>query len=396
MQNNDKIKLLIFVNSYSKAMETFVYNHVKMLSVDSKFETTILCHNHPDKTFTISQNITIIETGISRISIRLKKSFLLLFQNPNLFFSLLKYGRNSLNMSLFVLASKLKNKDFDIIHAHFGQNGKLIAELKDVGVISGKLVTQFHGLDITSKKCTKIGYYSTLINKIDIILTNTQYSLNIIAKLGFPKDEIIAIPVGTDGNLFVRTAPIKENGVLKLVFIGRLIELKGPQLIPDIAVNIIELGYANFEFWIVGEGNLKNKIIEKSKGLEDKIKILGHKTPDELRNIVEDCHILIYPGIVDIEGREETQGLIIQEAMFMKLPVIVSKIGGVPESVIDGETGFVCNPGDCIEFASKIVLLIKNPNLRKSMGEKGYLLANENYEIANYNEKIKKIYFGIK
>lgn len=395
MENSTKIRILIFVNNYSKEMETFVYNHLKMIAADSRFEVAVLCQNHTDATFSIDGIVKVIETGISTITNRVKYGFLCLFKNPVLFFKLLKYGRNTLNMSLFVLANQFKNTNFDIIHAHFGQNGKLIAELKDAGVINGRLITQFHGLDFTSKKCAKKGYYNTLIKRINIILTQTQYSLNILTKLGFPKEEIITIPVGTDGSLFTRRQPIKESEILKIVFIGRLIELKGPQLIPDIARKMLELGFSNFEFLIVGDGNLKSDIVKKSKGLEDKIKTVGYKSPEEVRNIIEDCHILIYPGIADKDGREETQGLIIQEAMFMQLPVIVSNIGGVPEAVIDGETGFVCQPGDIVEFANKTVLLCKNADLRKAMGEKGYLLAKENYEISNSNEKIKTIYLDL-
>ena len=392
MGNSTKIKILVFVNSYSKEMETFVYNHVKMLAADSRFEVSILCQNHPDATFTIDGVHCTIETGISTIFNRLKQSFKLLCKDQILFFKLVRYGKNTYNMSLFALASQLKNTNFDIIHAHFGQNGKLIAELKGAGVINGKLVTQFHGLDFTSKKCSKKGYYKTLIKKIDVILAVTQFSLDKLILLGFPKEDIITIPVGTDGSLFKRKQPIKENTILKIVFIGRLIELKGPQLIPDIARKMLELGFSNFEFWIIGEGELRTEIIEKSKGIEDKIKLLGYKSPMEVRNIVEDSHILIYPGIADKEGREENQGMITQEAMFMQLPVIVSKIGGVPEAVIDGETGFVCQPGDIMEFAKKTVLLCKNANLRKSMGDKGYLFAQMKYEITNSNDKIKKIY----
>lgn len=394
MENNTKIKILVFVNNYSTVMETFVYNHVKMLVADTRFEVTVLCQNHSDTSFAIEGVKATIETGISTISNRMKQSFQLLYKKPILFFKLLQYGRNTFNMSLFVLANQLKNTNFDIIHAHFGQNGKLIAELKDAGIIHGKLVTQFYGLDITSKKCIKTGYYSTLLKQIDVILTHTQYARNILVGLGFPKNEIIAIPVGTDSSLFVRKQPAKTVEIIKIVFIGRLIELKGPQFIPDIARKMVAFGFSNFEFWIVGEGDLKSQIIEKSNGIQDKIKILGYQSPDEVRDLVEECQLLIYPGIADKEGREETQGLIIQEAMFMELPVIVSKIGGVPEAVIDGETGFVCEPGGIVEFATKTILLCKNPELRKSMGQKGFLLAQENYEIKNSNEKIKTIYWN--
>jgi colanic acid/amylovoran biosynthesis glycosyltransferase len=264
MENSNKIKLLIFVNNYSKVMETFVYNHVKMLAADSRFVITVLCQSQTDKNFNITENIEIIETGISSFANRLKCCLAIVCKNPVLFFKLLRYGKNTMNLSVFALAEKLKKTNFDIVHAHFGQNGRLISELMDVGLINTKLVTQFYGLDITSIKCSQPGYYKTLIKNINIILTHTQYSVNIIARLGFPKDEIIAIPVGTDGSLFVRKEPVIEMGVLKLIFIGRLIELKGPQFIPEIAKKMIALGFSDFEFLILGEGDLKNDIIEKS------------------------------------------------------------------------------------------------------------------------------------
>lgn len=366
-----------------------------MLASDDCYELTVLCHYYPDKSFTINENINIIETHISKVSRRVLSVYKIILNNPTSFLKLSKYGSNTLNLSLFLLATTLKNRQFDIIHAHFGQNGKLISELMDAGLIHSQLITQFHGLDMTSKKCKRKGYYTLLQQKAAIILVNTQYSLSIIKALGFAEKKTIALAVGTNSAFFKRDKEIKKSKTLKILFIGRLISLKGAQLIPDIAHKLIQLGMTDFEFLIVGDGPLKNTILEKSKTITDKVKLPGYKSVNEVKKVLEKSHLLIYPGIADEEGREETQGLIVQEAMFMKLPVIVSNIGGVPEAVVDGETGFVCRPGDIDDFANKIIALNNDFELRKLMGEKGYDLAKNNYDIKDIHQKITGTYLDL-
>lgn len=392
MENKQKTSLLLFVNSYSLQMETFIYNQIKMLSSEADFKLTVLCHYYPDKLFTIDEGIEVIETNISKTSSRILSAYKTFFHHPSSFVKLAKYGRNSFNMSLFPLAEVLKNRKFDIIHAHFGQNGKLIAELMDAGLLNSKLITQFHGLDLTSKKCRQKGYYKQLQKVASITLVNSQYSLSLIRKLGFAEPKIRTLAVGTNSALFNRTKEIKKGKKLKILFIGRLIPLKGAQLIPEIAHKMIEMGFTDFEFRIIGDGPLRNSIIEKSTAIKTKVKLPGYKSVDYVKKAMEKSHLLIYPGITDDEGREETQGLIVQEAMFMKLPVIVSDIGGVPEAVIDGETGFVCKPGDINDFAIKIMILNNNHALAMAMGEKGYDLAKHNYDIQDIHQETMNIY----
>lgn len=363
-----------------------------MLAADSQYELTVLCHYYPDTSFNINQNIRIIPTRISNISSRVSGVYKILFYDTSLFLKLTKYGSNTLNLSLFTLANTLKMERHDLVHAHFGQNGNLIAQLMDAGLIHSELITQFHGLDITSKKCKRKNYYKLLKKMATMVMVNTQYSLNAVKSLGFREDKITVLPVGTDGTLFNRNKAVTKGKTLKILFIGRLIVLKGAQLIPDIAHKMIKLGFTDFEFIIIGDGLLKHSISENAIDLEDKIKLSGYKSSDEIKKSLEDSHLLIYPGIADEEGREETQGLIVQEAMFMKLPVIVSKIGGVPEAVINGETGFICMPGDITDFAEKIIQLGNDYDLRKTMGERGYHLAKNKYDIHDTHKKITDIY----
>ena len=69
---------------------------------------------------------------------------------------------------------------------------------------------------------------------------------------------------------------------------------------------------------------------------------------------------------------QEASGLAVMEAMSFRLPVVASRIGGLPELVRDGLTGFLFAPGDADAMADRLIELARDPALRRSMGEAGY------------------------
>jgi glycosyltransferase involved in cell wall biosynthesis len=79
-------------------------------------------------------------------------------------------------------------------------------------------------------------------------------------------------------------------------------------------------------------------------------------------------------------------------AMSMGLPVVGTNIGGTPESVVDGETGFLVNPNDPEQLAKPIVRLVRDPELRRKLGENGYQRAMQMFSIENYCRKVAAAY----
>jgi len=96
------------------------------------------------------------------------------------------------------------------------------------------------------------------------------------------------------------------------------------------------------------------------------------QVPELLRNV----DIFVMPSI-----REEF-GVAAVEAQAMEIPVISTRVGGVPEVVLDGETGILVEPGDSEQLAQAILALIENPALRRQMGKRGreHVLANYRWE----------------
>jgi glycosyltransferase involved in cell wall biosynthesis len=140
---------------------------------------------------------------------------------------------------------------------------------------------------------------------------------------------------------------------------------------------------------LVGDGKDKPLVIEKIKkmGLKDKVIMVGYQANTSLYYSLMD--------IFCIPSSREGFGLVAAEAMMHSLPVIASKVGGLKDVVLDGETGFLVPPFSPKEIADKIQFLTDNPDLRKEMGEKGKVRASQNYSADRYVKEVENLYLSL-
>ncbi|MEO0270537.1 MAG: glycosyltransferase family 4 protein [candidate division WOR-3 bacterium] len=164
---------------------------------------------------------------------------------------------------------------------------------------------------------------------------------------------------------------IEENNNIKkkrftILSVGNIQYWKAQDLIIECAKRL-----KNFDFWIIGdaihpgEKKFKDKIIKKIK--EEKIEnvILWGKR-DDVFSFYKECDVFLH-----IPRAREGFGRVIVEAMAMKKPVIVSNVAALPEIVNDA--GFLVRNGDLDDICSKILLYYNDENLRKEMGERGFI-----------------------
>jgi glycosyltransferase involved in cell wall biosynthesis len=106
------------------------------------------------------------------------------------------------------------------------------------------------------------------------------------------------------------------------------------------------------------------------------VEYLGNLTSEEL------CSTLKRSAVVVLFSEQETLPCIIAEAMASSRPVVSSSVGGVPEMVMEGDTGFLVEPGDEAALAARILQLLKSPDLRRAMGERGHAMARAKWSPA--------------
>jgi colanic acid/amylovoran biosynthesis glycosyltransferase len=315
-------------------------------------------------------------------------------------FNLFKNPRTSLDFSNVFLAQWFLVGKYDIIHAHYGHNGAYIANLLEKGIIKNiKLFTSFHGYDMWPNKINdfKVKYHN-LINGNSNIIANSPYSKQLLLNIGFKENCIKIIPVGIDMSFFKNKKDItlRDNETFKIVFCGRLVEVKAPTQAIEVLNNIVNMKkYRNVSLHIIGNGDLYQDILKNINEfkLENHVVIHGALGYDQVNRVMENCSVLILPGIYEKEtGIAETQGLVVQEAQALGLPVIVSDAGGAKFGVINGETGFVVEMNNIEEYANKIIYLMKNKLIQEKMSENAIFFVKENYDIKVIGKKLIDIY----
>ena len=298
------------------------------------------------------------------------------------------------------IAAFLRTTAFDIVHAHFGQRGAIIANLVAKGEVDGfKFVTSFHGYDLKPFFVERYKKeYKNLFDYADGITVNSPYLRELLLRVCPQPKNLILLQEGLRTDQY-KKQPVEsdtETSDFIILFCGRLVAFKAPDLairIMDLLVNRRNLKHVTLR--MVGDGKLKNEVerLIHEFDLKDHVLLLGALSQEQVIQEMNKAHLFLLPGIHEKEtGRAETQGLVIQEAQAMEVPVVVSDAGGMKYGLLDGVSGFVLKEGDIEGFADKIELLINNEQLRITMAKAGRDFVVETFDTKILGDRLCEIY----
>ena len=299
----------------------------------------------------------------------------------------------------------LDKEPYDIIHCQFGVFGQSGLLLRNLGLIQGKLITTFRGVDI-SRHVQEFGegLYDPLFAKGDFFLANCEYFRQRAIKLGCDPQKILVHGSGIDFRKFVFTPrSFPSEGPLRIATIGRLTEKKG---IEYSIRAIAKLAHATpqgegvikthftIEYNIIGDGDLKEDLqtLIQSLGVGHIVRLLGWKQQQELIEILDHSHIFIAPSITAANGDQDAPVNTLKEAMAMGLPVISTFHGGIPELIEDGISGFLVPERDANAIAEKLSYLVEHPEIWPQMTQAGRTRVEEKYDMEKLNDDLVEIY----
>lgn len=339
----------------------------------------------PPKIYAVLKGLRLLLANFARDPIVLLRSL-----NP------FKYHKEALSMRLLYAAIPLiKKQPYDIIHCHFAVMGVNGVFLREIGALKGKIVTSFHGADVNSHpKSYGENFYKPLFKKGDWFTSNTEFTAGIASKLGCPPEKISILPVGLDMPSYsFEPRYLNPDELIKIITVARLAEKKGIEYAIAAVAKVLKT-HPNIIYKIVGEGNLREPLEKLIAELDvaDKVHLLGWMTQDEVRQLYADSHIFILSSVTAANGDKEGQGLVLQEAQAMGLPVLSTLHNGIPDGVIDGESGFLVPEKDVDALAEKLTYLIENPEIVPKMGRAGREFVEERYDINKLNDRLVEIY----
>ena len=252
----------------------------------------------------------------------------------------------------------------DVIHAHWPFPHAYIA-LGAAKLFKIPLVLNFHGAElllIRKKKWVK-PLLKFAISQAQAVFANSSFTASKIKALR--NVEIEWSPYGTTLEKGTgKTEPHAINSKFKILFVGRHIERKGICYLIEAAKY---LPRDQFEIRIVGVGDLTEELkklaSESATPNSAEIIFTGKLSPEALANEYKTANVFTLPAIVDSKGDTEGLGVVLIEAMELGLPIVASNVGGIPDVVIDGETGILVPEKDPEALANAYKRLASNPEL---------------------------------
>ncbi len=157
--------------------------------------------------------------------------------------------------------------------------------------------------------------------------------------------------------------PHAVNGKFKILFVGRHIERKGICYLIDSAKF---LPADKFEIRIVGVGDLTEKLKQQAAKYPHVI-FTGKLSPEDLANEYRTANVFVLPAIVDHKGDTEGLGVVLIEAMELGLPIVASNVGGIPDVVVDGESGILVPEKDPEALANAFKRIASDRSLLENL-----------------------------
>jgi glycosyltransferase involved in cell wall biosynthesis len=248
--------------------------------------------------------------------------------------------------------------DFNLIHAHFLENGFIGAHLKNL--YEKPLVVTAHGGDVYDLPFRDRWYNSLarfVFTEADRVITVCKFNAEKLLSLGVSSNKLHVIPNGYDEHLFkpLSTAKAREKLCLPqnkkiLLSVGNLVDAKGHTYLIG-AIPLVLRKRKDVLFIIVGSGPFKELLqsMVKKYRLENYVMLAGGKKHEEIPVWMNSSDIFILPSL------QEGFPTVIPEAMACGKPIIATNVGGVPEAITSNDLGILVNPRDREVLASAIL-----------------------------------------
>jgi colanic acid/amylovoran biosynthesis glycosyltransferase len=311
-----------------------------------------------------------------------------------------EHGKAAVNLEMlcahaFFLERPRNASPYDIVHCHFGPSGIFGQHLRDIGDLKGPLLTTFHGFDIASfVKLNGTGVYKKLFRKGDAFTCSSKFIRGKLIAAGCDPAKIFLFKLGTDLTKFdFIERRVESDGTIRLITIARLVEKKGLEYSIKAVANLVRQ-FPKIVYTIVGDGHLRQdlSLLIDRLNLQKNIMLVGWKTQEDVRGLLAKSHIFILASVLGTDGDFEGQGMVLQEAQAMGLPVVCTDHNGFPESVLDGQSGFLVPERDADALSARLAELISQPDRWLEIGMKGRTFVEAEFDLSKRNDALVELY----
>ncbi|PYL56195.1 MAG: hypothetical protein DMF31_13125, partial [Verrucomicrobia bacterium] len=279
-------------------------------------------------------------------------------------------------------AEHFKRRGVDHIHVHFANRAAHTAMfLKEISGIPFSVTA--HGQDFM-KDLGNDDLLREICAAAEFVAAETDYSRDLLRqRCPDSAAKIHRVYNGMDLTRF--PAPNSEaviNQVPRIISTGRLVAFKGFDYLIDACAELAHRGL-DFSCEIIGDGPRRGDLEARIRklNLSDRVHLLGSLSQGAVLEKLRSADIFALASVTDAQGASDVFPTVIIEAMAAARPVVSTQLAGIPESVVDGETGLLVPPEDTMALAEALGRLIEDPKLRLHYGRAGRVRIEQHFRI---------------
>jgi glycosyltransferase involved in cell wall biosynthesis len=284
----------------------------------------------------------------------------------------------------------LKRLSPEAVLAEYGTTGALIMDA--CRQLNIPLIVHFHGYDASDHRVLD-SYrtrYAALWKYAEAIIAVSHEMRERLISLGADRKKVIYNPYGVDCAEFSGANP--QTAPPTLLHVGRFVEKKAPHLTLR-AFTLAHKAYPQAHLRMIGDGPLLSECRKLASDLKiaHAVTFLGHQPPSVVQAEMRRARAFVQHSVRARSGDSEGTPVAILEASASGLPIISTRHAGIPEIVVEGQTGYLVDEGDVTAMAAHMVRLLEDPGLAQALGRAARRRAIEFYSIARSIERLREI-----
>ncbi|MEE2755429.1 MAG: glycosyltransferase [Myxococcota bacterium] len=292
---------------------------------------------------------------------------------------------------------RLKDGDFDLIHAHFGPGS--IYALPYQRATKLPLVVTYHGYDVPLLMTSRRFHPSywrywlrskSMFRNVNRFLAASNELHDLLIELGAPPEKVKVWRLGV---FIPELNTIPERSGQNIVMVGRFTEKKGHIYGLEAFGKLLQQG-VDATLHLVGDGELRPDYdaVIRHFDMADRVQFHGVLSHPDVLALMEGMDVLMCPSVIAANGDRESGILVAKEAGARYVPVIGTYHGGIPEIIDDQKTGFLVPERDSEALGQRLWQLMTNPELREKMGRAAREKMVREYDIVERIDVLERHY----
>ena len=284
-----------------------------------------------------------------------------------------------------------------LVHAHFGVDATHVARLARAFRVP--LVVTLHDYDVTTSDEDLLKLHPSFARYIEqrptlnraaaVFLAVSRFLKEKALARGFAAEKVLVHYIGIDVNRFEPVInPDREPVVL---FVGRLVEKKGCAYLIR-AMAAVQARRPETELVVIGDGPERAELEKQAASTLGKYRFLGTQTNAEIRRWHARARVFCLSSVTAKSGETEGLPISILEALSVGLPVVATRHAGIPEAVIDGDTGLLAGERDSDALGAHILTLLSNTDLAGRLAAQARAFMCSHFNLERQNERLEAIY----